>query len=83
MANTSIRSLPFPAGKCRALPRWDTDTGKSKTRTVPTADFDIEAPTLSELKNLQKGVAKAISTHQDWQKAEARALDEALAQNQG
>ena len=47
------------------------------------ADYNPAALSLGELTKIQEDVAKAISTHQDWQKAEARALDEALAQNQG
>lgn len=47
------------------------------------ADYNLAALSLGELTKIQEDVAKAISTHQDWQKAEARALDEALAQNQG
>ncbi|AOZ71266.1 transcriptional regulator (plasmid) [Rhodobacter xanthinilyticus] len=47
------------------------------------ADFDLEALSLSELKKMQKDVAKAISTYQDRQKAEARAKVEALARDLG
>lgn len=47
------------------------------------ADFDLEALSLSELKKLQKDIAKAISTYQDRQKAEARARVEALARDLG
>jgi DNA-binding protein H-NS len=43
------------------------------------ADCDLEALSLSELKKMQKDVAKAISTFEDRQKAEARAKVEALA----
>ena len=46
-------------------------------------DFDLEALSLSELKKMQKDVAKAISTYQDRQKAEARAKVEALARDMG
>ncbi|WP_232823148.1 hypothetical protein [Oceanibium sediminis] len=52
---------------------------KSRTRTAPTAAFDLEALTLSELKNMQKDVAEAISTFEDHQNAEARAKVEASA----
>tara|TARA_R110002073_G_scaffold7002_1_gene40514 strand:- start:6409 stop:6588 length:180 start_codon:yes stop_codon:yes gene_type:complete len=41
------------------------------------AAFDLEALTLSELKNMQKDVAEAISTFDDHQNAEARAKVEA------
>ena len=44
------------------------------------ADYDLEALSLNELKKMQKDVAKAISTFEDRQKAEARAKVEALAQ---
>jgi DNA-binding protein H-NS len=47
------------------------------------ADYDLEALSLSELKKLQKDVAKAISTYEDRQKAEARAKVEALARELG
>ena len=43
------------------------------------ADYDLEALSLSELKKMQKDVAKAISTHQDRQKADARAKVETFA----
>lgn len=47
------------------------------------ADYDLEALSLSELKKMQKDVAKAISTFEDRQKAEARAKVEALAWEMG
>ncbi len=47
------------------------------------ADYELEALSLSELKKIQKDVAKAISTYQDRQKAEARAKVEALARELG
>ena len=47
------------------------------------ADFDLGALSLSELKKMQKDVAKAIATFEDRQKAEARAKVEALARNLG
>jgi DNA-binding protein H-NS len=47
------------------------------------ADYDLEALSLSELKKMQKDVAKAISTYEDRQKAEARAKVEALARDLG
>jgi DNA-binding protein H-NS len=47
------------------------------------ADYDLEALTLGELKKMQKDVAKAISTFEDRQKAEARAKLEALARELG
>ena len=47
------------------------------------ADFDLEALSLSELKKMQKDVAKAISTFEDRQKAEALAKVEALARDLG
>ena len=47
------------------------------------ADFDLEALSLSELKKMQKDVAKAISTFEDRQKAEARAKVEAFARDLG
>jgi len=47
------------------------------------ADYDLEALPLSELKKLQKDVARAISTSEGRQKAEARAKVEALARELG
>jgi DNA-binding protein H-NS len=47
------------------------------------ADYDLEALSLGELKKMQKDVAKAISSYQDRQKAEARAKVEALARDLG
>ena len=47
------------------------------------ADFDLEALSLNELKKMQKDIAKAISTFEDRQKAEARAKVEAFARDLG
>ena len=47
------------------------------------ADYDLEALSLSELKKMQKDVAKAIATFEDRKKAEARARVEALARDLG
>ncbi len=47
------------------------------------ADYDLEALSLSELKKMQKDVAKAISTFEHRQKAEARAKVEAVAREMG
>jgi DNA-binding protein H-NS len=47
------------------------------------ADYDLEALSLSELKKIQKDVAKAIATFEDRQKAEVRAKVEALARDLG
>lgn len=47
------------------------------------ADYDLEALSLSELKKMQKDVAKAITTFENRQKAEARAKVEALARDLG
>ncbi len=47
------------------------------------ADYDLEALSLSELTKMQKDIAKAISTYQDRQKAEARTKVEALARELG
>ncbi len=47
------------------------------------AYYDLKVLSLSELKKMQKDVAKAISTHEDRQKAEARAKVEALARELG
>jgi hypothetical protein len=47
------------------------------------ADYDLEALSLSELKKMQRDVARAISSYEDRQKAEARAKVEALARELG
>jgi DNA-binding protein H-NS len=47
------------------------------------ADFNLEAMSLKELRQLQKDLAKAISTQQDRHKAEARAKLEAIAKEMG
>ncbi len=47
------------------------------------ADFDLEALSLSKLKKMQKDVAKAISTYQDRQKAEARTKVETIVRDMG
>lgn len=47
------------------------------------ADYDLEALSLTELKKMQKDVAKAISTFKDRQKAETRAKVEAFARDLG
>ena len=45
------------------------------------ADCDLEALSLSELKKMQKDAAKAISTFEDHQNAEARAKVDASARD--
>lgn len=47
------------------------------------ADFDLEARSLSELNNMQKDAAKAISNYEDRQKADACAKVEAFARDLG
>lgn len=47
------------------------------------ADYDLEALSLGELKKMQRDVARAISSYEDRQKAEARAKVEALARELG
>lgn len=47
------------------------------------ADIDLDALTLKELKQLQRNVAKAITTYEDRQLAEARAKLDALAKELG
>lgn len=65
------------------MPRRAINTGTFRTRTASMADYDLEALSLSELKKMQKDIAKVISTYQDRQKAEARAKVEALARELG
>ena len=47
------------------------------------ADFNLEAMSPKELRQLQKDLAKAISTYEDRQKAEARTKLEAIAKEMG
>ena len=47
------------------------------------ADFNLETLSLKELRKLQKDLAKAISTYEDRQKAEARAKLDAIAKEMG
>ncbi len=47
------------------------------------SDFDLDALTLDELKSLQKDVAKAITSFEARQKAEARLAAEAVAREAG
>jgi DNA-binding protein H-NS len=47
------------------------------------ADFNLEAMSLKELRQMQKDLAKAISTYEDRHKAEARAKLEAIAKEMG
>ena len=47
------------------------------------ADFNLEALSLKELRQLQKDLAKAISTYEDRHKSEARAKLEAIAKEMG
>ena len=47
------------------------------------ADFNLEEMSLKELRQLQKDLAKAISTYEDRHKAEARAKLEAIAKEMG
>ncbi|UOA29926.1 Trans-acting regulatory protein HvrA (plasmid) [Pseudosulfitobacter sp. DSM 107133] len=65
------------------MARRAIDIGTFRTRIAPIADYDLEALSLPELKKMQKDIAKAISTCQDRQKAEARAKVEAVARDLG
>ena len=47
------------------------------------ADFNLEAMSLKELRQLHKDLAKAISTYEDRHKAEARTKLEAIAKEMG
>ena len=47
------------------------------------ADFNLEAMSPKELRQLQKDLAKAISTYEDRHKAEARAKLDAIAKEMG
>ena len=47
------------------------------------ADFNLEALSFKELRQLQKDLAKAISTYEDRHKAEARAKLDAIAKEMG
>ncbi len=65
------------------MPRRAIGTGTFRTRTASMADYDLEALSLPELKKMQKDIARAISSYEDRQKAEARAKVEALARDLG
>ena len=47
------------------------------------AEFDVETLSLKELKNLQKDLARAISTFEDRQKSDARSKLEIIAKEMG
>ena len=47
------------------------------------ADFNLEALSLEDLRQLQKDLAKAISNYEDRHKAEARAKLDAIAKEMG
>ena len=47
------------------------------------ADFNLEAMSIKELRQMQKDLAKAISTYDDRHKAEARAKLDAIAKEMG
>jgi DNA-binding protein H-NS len=47
------------------------------------ADFNLETLSVKELRQLQKDLAKAISTYEDRQKAEARAKLDSIAKEMG
>ena len=47
------------------------------------ADFNLEAMSLKELRQLQKDLAKAVSTYEDRHKADARAKLEVIAKEMG
>jgi DNA-binding protein H-NS len=47
------------------------------------ADFDLEALSLKELKQVQKDVTRAISSYEDRHRAEARSKVEAVARELG
>jgi len=47
------------------------------------ADFNLEALSLKELRQLQKDLAKAISTYEDRHKAQARTKLDAIAKEMG
>ncbi len=65
------------------MARRAIDIGTFRTRIAPMADYDLEALSLPELKKMQKDIAKAISTFEDRQKAEARTKVEAVARGMG
>ena len=51
--------------------------------TDPDLDPDLDAMSLQDLKQLQKDVAKAIATHEERGKSEARSKLDALAREMG
>ena len=72
----------MPEGSCdtltRRLSRID-HSGHEARRT----DFNLEALSLKDLRQLQKDLAKAISTYEDRHKTEARAKLDAIAKEMG
>ena len=58
---------------------WIDHSGHEARRT----DFNLEALSLKELRQLQKDLAKAISNYEDRHKAEARAKLDAIAKEMG
>ena len=65
------------------MPRRAIDTGTFRTRPASKADCDLEALSLSELKEMQWNVAMAIDTCQVGQKAGARAKGESIDRDLG
>ena len=53
---------PQPSGSCGAMPIQATFPDHSGHGKHYMADFDLEALSLSELKKMQKDIAKAITT---------------------
>ena len=84
-AHDNSNPLPYPSdlhGSC------DVATGRLSRmhhsgHEGQMADFNFEAMSLKELRQLQKDLAKAISTHEDRHKAEARAKLEVIAREMG
>ena len=65
------------------MPIQATMRNHSGHRKHHMADFDLEALSLIDLKKMQRDIAKAITTYEDRQKAEARAKVEAFARELG
>jgi DNA-binding protein H-NS len=72
----------LPEGGCDVLTRRLSRIDHSG-HEAHIADFNLEALSLKELRQLHKDIAKAISTYEDRYKAEARAKLDAIAKEMG
>lgn len=75
---------PMPkTGTCKPKGTVFLGAGAIHSKELPMTDLDLHALSLSELKKLQKDIAKAIASFEDRKKAEARMALEAQAKELG